>query len=112
MYEDREKYLRDKISFTNWAIKKAKNEGHEIGYNEGCKEGHRKGHREGHKEGVKEGHEEGKIEGRKEGRIEGQVEKLEQIVKSMNENGLTLEQICKISNLKEAEVHKILNYKS
>ena len=110
MYEDREKYLRDKISFTNWAIKKAKNEGHEIGYNEGCKEGHRKGHREGHKEGhkegVKEGHEEGKIEGRKEGRIEGQVEKLEQIVKSMNENGLTLEQICK------AEVHKILNSKS
>ena len=83
MYEDREKYLRDKISFTNWAIKKAKTEGHEIGYAEGNKKGM--------KQGMKQG--------------------IEQVVISMNENGLGLEQICKFAKLKKEEVQKILNKK-
>ena len=117
MYEDREKYLRDKISFTNWAIKKAKTEGHEIGYAEGCKaglkDGHRKGQeegrRKGHKEGLKEGFKEGRREGIEEGIKKGRTEKFEQIIMSMNESGLSLEQICKISKLDKLEIEEILN---
>lgn len=36
---------------------------------------------------------------------------IEQVVISMNENGLGLEQICKFAKLKKEEVQKILNKK-
>jgi predicted transposase/invertase (TIGR01784 family) len=59
---------------------------------------------EGKAEGHKEGRAEGREEGREEGHAEGREEGIAQIVKALQENGMTTQQISQVSQLSVEEV--------
>ena len=52
---------------------------------------------------------EGKEEGRLEGRLEGKLETKKELVHSMHQNGICLEQIMQIASLSFAELESILS---
>ncbi len=64
-----------------------------------------KGKREGLREGIKEGMKEGIKEGMKEGKREG----IKEMVRTMLNNGMTMEQIVKLTNLEEEFVSFLKN---
>lgn len=90
--------------------------GHEVGYEAGHEEGyevgHEKGYEAGHEEGIAEGREEGRKEGlekgRKEGVEEGSKEERKNIIKTMLNKNITIEQISKMIDIKVEEIKELL----
>ena len=63
---------------------------------------------EGKAQGRAEGKVEGKAEGRAEGRAEGEMIGKQQLVRSMRNNGLSIQDIAQYANLTEAEVADLI----
>ena len=69
-------------------------------YDKGLEVGLAQGKKEGIQEGLAQGKEEGLVQGKKEEKI--------QLIKNMYENGITIENIIKISKMKREEIEKII----
>ena len=62
---------------------------------------------EGREEGIKKGIEEGKKEGKKEGIKTGEKKKQKEIAKELIKINMPIEQIAKVTGLKEEEIRKL-----
>lgn len=78
------------------------------GLEEGREQGLSEGRAEGKAQGLEEGRAEGREEGRAEGREEGRVEGREEIIKNMSRNGMSKQEISKMTNIPIREIEKIL----
>lgn len=70
-------------------------------------QGLKEGRREGKKIGIEEGRKKGREVGREEGRQEGARQKQLEIAKEMLKNGISIEQISKITKLTIQEIEKL-----
>ena len=107
LYEQREKALRDKISFALAEKEEALEEMERI-RKEGIEKGIKEGIKEGREAGIKEGIREGRKEGREEGRIEGIKEKQKEIIVNLYKMKMHINDICKAVGLNEEEVKSIV----
>ncbi|MEJ5054812.1 hypothetical protein [Sphingobacterium sp. MYb382] len=71
------------------------------------KKGRQEGIKEGRQEGVKEGVKEGRQEGIKEGRQEGELDKAIVIARKMIQEGFSLDDIAKLTDLSPDELQKL-----
>jgi len=96
LYEEREKQLRDFVSFANSNMRKGLKEGMEQGMKKGMKRGMKEGMREGMEKGIEKGIE------------QGTKYKEKELIKSMNLKGIDIDKICEIAELSKEEVEKII----
>ena len=77
-------------------------------YRQGKEEGYAEGRNEGRSEGLAEGEAIGLTKGKSIGKEEGKLEAIRQMVQNMQEMGMDVASIAKISKLSEEEVSMIL----
>ncbi|WP_216696892.1 Rpn family recombination-promoting nuclease/putative transposase [Anaerostipes faecalis] len=66
------------------------------------------GKNEGRNEGRIEGRNEGRIEGRNQGKIEGRNQERKVLILKMSKNGMSIEQIAEVTELRKEEIEKLL----
>lgn len=101
-YEDRLKWYRIEMNTLKNQFLKGKAVGRAEGKQEGLREGEHRGLAKGRDEGRAEGKEEGLEEGRAEGIVEGKTG----IIRAMKNYGLSIEEISKITGIKEETIRE------
>ena len=110
-YEDSLKAYRDIQNSIDTAlrdgIEKGRADGLRIGMEQGLAQGREQGLAQGREQGLAQGREQGLAQGLAQGREQGRIEAMASLVRNMLGNGMTVEQVARLTQLTEDEVMQI-----